>query len=62
MKCSGCKHRATEIPAALSQIAEKMRQFYSQVIYCQQLQTLVVSNPGRPPQDLEVCEKFEEQT
>lgn len=62
MKCLTCKNRVLEIPAELTQIAEEMRKYYSQVIYCNQLGALIVSNPGNPAQEVSECEKYEGQS
>jgi hypothetical protein len=58
--CLNCKNR-TEIPEELKPLADSFKAYYSVVIYCKALETLVVANPDLPTQMRQKCDKFSAQ-
>jgi hypothetical protein len=57
--CLNCKNRG-EIPSELEPLVNSLKPYYSEIIYCKALETIVVANPDNPCQTRDKCEKFEQ--
>jgi hypothetical protein len=57
--CLVCRNKG-EIPAELDPLVDSLRPYYSEIIYCKALETIVVANPDNPCQLRDKCEKFEQ--
>jgi hypothetical protein len=57
--CLNCKNKA-DIPEELKPLADSLKCYYQEVVYCKVLNTLIVANPDLLTQSRPDCEKFEQ--